>query len=140
MFSMKSRLMVAAIAVLFVGASGCGGPQRGEMAGEVTLDGQPIQGGEIRFLPDLGPPAYAEIIEGRYCTPAAKGPGLGVARVEVRWVRKTGKQVPAMPPAPAGTMIDEKAECIPERFNRRSELRADVRPGKNVCNFELTSK
>lgn len=140
MFSVKRGLMVAAIAVLPVGAPGCGGPQRGEMGGEVTLDGQPIQGGEIRFLPDLGVPAYAEIIEGRYSIPAAKGPGLGVARVEVRWVRKTGKQVQAMAPAPPGTMIDENAECIPDRFNRSSELRADVRPGKNVYNFELTSK
>ena len=132
--------MFAAVVLLLVALTGCGGPQRGEVTGQVTLDGQPIDGGEIRFLPNVGLPARATIVNGRFAIPAATGPSLGEVRVEVRWIRKTGKQVPAMAPAPPGTMIDETAEAVPDRFNRNSELTTNIQAGANTADFALSTK
>lgn len=132
--------LFAVLVLAFVALTGCGGPQRGEVTGQVTLDGQPIDGGEIRFLPNVGLPARADIVKGRYTIPATTGPSVGEVRVEVRWVRRTGKQVPAMAPAPPGTMIDETAEAVPERFNRNSELTTEIQPGKNAADFALSAQ
>lgn len=132
--------LFAGILLLFVALAGCGGTPRGEVAGQVTLDDQPIDGGEIRFLPNVGLPARASIVNGRYAIPAATGPSVGEVRVEVRWVRKTGKRVPAMAPAPAGATIEETAEAVPERFNRNSELTTNIQAGTNTANFALSTR
>lgn len=33
--------------------------------------------------------------------------------------------------------LDEMCEAVPDRYNRESELRVDVKPGRNRLNFEL---
>lgn len=69
--------------------------------------------------------------------PCPQGPTLGTSRVEICWPRKTGRKLPALPPAPA---VDEIVEAIPERYNKESELKAEIKPGQNHLNFELKSK
>ncbi|MBN2296899.1 MAG: hypothetical protein JXM70_31020 [Pirellulales bacterium] len=120
-----------------LGLGGCGGENRGEVAGQVTLDGQPVDGGEIRFLPNVGLPSRARIANGQYTIPKATGPSVGPVRVEITWVRKTGRKVTDMIPGP---MIDETTQCIPERYNRNSELEVEIQPGTNRHDFELKSK
>ena len=72
--------------------------------------------------------------------PASAGPSIGVARVEIRWPRKTGKRFPAIPPAPPNAMIEETVEAMPARYNLHSELTATIQSGENVVNFALTTK
>jgi hypothetical protein len=132
-----NNLLITGVVGLLVALAGCGGAKRGQVSGQVTLDGAPVDGGEIRFLPNVGLPARADIVNGRYTIPEASGPSLGMVRVEVRWTRKTGRRVPAMAPAPPGTMIEETAQSVPARFNRNSELQVDIASGNNQFDFAL---
>ena len=140
---LRGSLLWAALAALLAVAVGCGGPHRGAVTGEVTLDGQPIEGGQISFIPTdgtTGQPAWGKIEGGRYSIPAAEGPAVGTSRVEIRWNRKTGKKIPAVPPAPPDTMIELTAEAVPTRYNAQSELTAEVQQGKNTFDFKLQSQ
>jgi hypothetical protein len=113
------------------------------VSGKVTLDGEPVETGSISFVPIEGtqsPTAGAEIIDGEYEIPSAGGPKLGVFRVEIRSQRKTGKKIQAGSPAPPGTMVDETVEAIPRQYNKQSKLRAELKPGANPLDYELTSK
>ena len=126
------RLLVLA---LFLLAAGCGASRRGAAAGRVTLDGEPVEGGTITFIPAAagqGQPAWADIVAGEYSLSASRGPAVGPNRVEIRWPRKTGRKAPYDP------QLDEMREAIPDRYNRESELRVDVKPGRNRLDFELT--
>ncbi|MFH1922057.1 MAG: hypothetical protein ABIP48_19500 [Planctomycetota bacterium] len=139
----RRNLSWAPLAVLLVVIAGCDGSNRAAVTGEVTLDGEPVDGGTISFTPSGGAAdaaAWGEIKGGRYSIPAAKGPGVGTARVEIRWDRKTGKKIAAVPPAPPDTMIEETEEAVPARYNTQSELTADVQAGQNTFNFELKSE
>ena len=82
---------------------------------------------------------FAQQWQPGYAIPAATGPSFGIARVEVRWLRKTGKRLPTIPPAPPGT-IEETIEALPARYNSQSELKAEITPGENQVSFDLKSK
>lgn len=63
----RAELLMATLAVLV--AVGCGAPEpsRVKVAGQVRLDGTPLQAGEIQFVPVEGRPALASIeAEGRF--------------------------------------------------------------------------
>jgi hypothetical protein len=118
--------------------AGCGGPERQAVHGTVTLDGTPVDGGTINFLPVDGKPdsvARGDIKAGSYSIPAGQGPVVGAYRIEIRWMRKTGRMVSGF-----GTQAPEMASVIPDRYNRMSELKADIKPGDNSLDFDLKSK
>jgi hypothetical protein len=103
--------------------------------GEVRLNGQPIPTGAIRFVRTTSDPvtAGAVIRNGRYRTELPEG----LYRVEV-----TARQVVGRETVTAYGVTqdaDRTAEAVPERYNTRSELTADVRPGTNRFDFDLTS-
>ena len=61
------------LAVLLFGCSGETGPQRYRVSGSVTHKGAPVPIGVIQFTPDAtkgnsGPPAFADIKDGKYDT------------------------------------------------------------------------
>ena len=124
--------------VCLCGWSGCGGPPRGSVEGHVTLDGQPVADGTINLIPTAGEErltAWGRIVDGQYTIAARRGPGVGQCRVEIRWPKKTGRQLPPVPPA--NEAIDEVREVVPERYNTRSELTVQIEPGQNVADFTL---
>lgn len=74
------RLLALAAAFSIATLAGCGtsGPLKYTVHGEVTHKGKPVPKGFIQFLPNpgkgnSGPGGGAEIINGRYQTPAGKG-------------------------------------------------------------------
>ncbi|MBN2294267.1 MAG: hypothetical protein JXM70_17700 [Pirellulales bacterium] len=139
---MKIATTVCVLALLF--GAGCGkhGDNRGAVSGQITLDGQPLQQGSILFVPVKGTKGVVtggEIKDGQYHLSGNDGPAVGQNRVEIRAVRKTGRMVPK-PMAPAGEMVEETGEAIPARFNSQSTIEAEIKPGDNTANFELTSK
>jgi hypothetical protein len=130
--------VVPLIALLPIGCSGDN--SRAAVSGQVTLDGQPVEQGRITFVPldvTAGPTAGAVIRMGRYDIRAAEGALVGKNRVEVRAAVKTGKQLPS---AYSGAPIDETRESILDRYNEKSDLVRDIKPGKNQFDFELTSQ
>lgn len=131
--------------LLFVGTSlqfvaGCQ-QATGGANGAVTLDGTPVDGGSIAFIPLGGGEQQrvgAPIAKGRYTIAAAQGLVPGRYRVEIHWPRKTGRKLP-IPDDPPNQM-DETIEVVPAKFNARSELLRDVGPGATVLDFELATK
>jgi hypothetical protein len=121
--------LVLALASLF----GCGGsgPRTYPVSGEVSFDGTPVAEGDILFIP--ADPAVApeggKITNGRYQLRAKPG----WQRVEIRASRPL--------PGPPGPMGPVYADYIPEEFNSKSTLKAEVSPGgKNLFNFPLQSR
>ena len=119
---------------------GCGEKATGQaVSGSVTLDGQPLEEGQILFTPlQEGPSANAEIKGGRYQLPKARGPGPGKYRVEIRAYKDTGKTERA---EVAGSTEVVVIPIIPARYNQNSELEAEIVEGvENTFDFALQSR
>lgn len=116
--------------------------------GQVTLDGQPLAGGQIAFIP-LGaasaPTAGATIEGGRYRIAAERGPFPGEYRVEIRAFRGTGKRVwdgmgDENAPASQKRFVEELEQYLPREYNDESTLRVTISDAKvNRHDFSLRS-
>lgn len=108
---------------------GCGGgdmPDLGDVSGQVTLDGQPLEGVIILFKPEIGRVATATTdaegkyeLEYLYEVPGCK---VGPNKVSFEW--------------PLGAT---NAKKLSARYTTNSELTADVKPGANTFDFALES-
>ncbi len=121
--------------------AGCGGPSyegspRAALEGAVTLDGQPVDGGTINFMPmDSGGRAASALIRaGQYEIPEERGPTPGKYRVEISWNKPLGPVDEENPDAP-----QPSEQVVPARYNENSELERDIASGKNELDFALTS-
>ena len=135
------RLVLLPAVLLFL--CGCSGSKadRGAIHGAVTLNGKPLEQGSILFMPmegTRGTVAGAEIKDGRYQLSATTGPAVGWSRVEIRAMRKTGRMVPKAFGRP-GEMVPEKAEAVSPKFNSKTELKVEIKPGDNTADFKVSS-
>lgn len=142
------QIGAALVSVLFLAGCGAGsGPERAEVRGKVTFKGQPVEDGTIAFIPTgetTGPSAGGKIENGEYVIPAESGPVVGTHRVEIRAMRKTGKQtaggIPGESSGPSGdpTPVAQMEQFIPPEYNAKSKLTTEVKPGLNEnVDFEL---
>ncbi|QDU31857.1 hypothetical protein ETAA8_70180 [Anatilimnocola aggregata] len=127
------------VALLFLTGTcllGCGGSGQKAIRGEVSLDGEPVDGGSIMFVPAAaGKSGSAAIVAGKYSVPAEDDLLPGTYRVEIVWNKPTGKQIPANDP---GMLTDERLQVIPDKYNTQSTLSVEITPGENEHNFLLT--
>jgi hypothetical protein len=139
-------LMVPACLSLLLG-SGCSRPSEGlvrvAVAGTITLDGLPVERGSIDLFPtaagsDLRK-ASGLVIAGQYDIPAARGPNVGTYRAEIHWPKPTGRKISGFTDI-GEDVVDEQAEAIPPRYNARSTLLVELKPGPNTHDFRLTSQ
>jgi hypothetical protein len=135
-----SRISVLAGCALL----GCGsdGPELAEVTGVVRLDGKPLPGAQLTFIPTApgGSTAYgATDEEGRYELKFSRDrtgamPGLNdvtielPARGEIEALREAGLAVP-----PEGVKL-------PQKYQERGELTAEIKSGDNEIPFDLESK
>ena len=124
-------VLLLAIAVLF---TGCGpdGPVTYPVSGKVTLAGEPIAEGEIVFRDAAGAEGSrgAKINGGAYAFEST----AGAKRVEITAHRKIN-----VPPSPSGEGGVNYEMYIPEKFNVKTELTAEVTAaGPNTFDFSLT--
>ena len=137
---------IGLLLVLAVPLVGCSPSTHGrvEVAGQVSIDGAPIEQGGISFIPLpplAGPTAGARITAGKYQIPAIQGPLPGKHRVEIKAMRKTGRQIVNDMQPPPDNLVDEIEQFVPPRYNTQSTLTMDIIQGKNEqANFELKSK
>lgn len=100
-------------------------PELGEVTGVVTLDGEPVQGAEVIFVPDNQKRSRSTTdADGRYelvYDGDVKGAALGGHTVLI-----------SKPVQPFG-------EALPHQYNLKTNLRRYVEPGPNVINFQLTN-
>jgi len=113
--------------------AGCGdsGPAKYDVTGSVTLDGQPIEQGEIRFLSaDVqGAPETGQIVNGKFACRTTEGQ----KRVEITATRES--------PTPAADGLPNYVSYIPAAYNSQSTLTAEVKPdGDNTFTFKLQSQ
>ena len=130
-------LSLFALAVIGIGC----GPSTFTVSGKVSLAGQPIPDGSISFeAPDGSTPSYGGRIEnGTYTVSKVPASAAGKKVVRIEAAVRTGRKIPAGPPHPPGTMVDEILR-LPPRYNDKSKLDADLVPGKtNAFDFDLTT-
>ena len=106
-----------------------------EVAGAVTLDGEPIETGTVVFAPAGGGglPVGGPIQGGECRLVAPRVPAEGIYEVEVR-----GSRYSNCPPAPDASPAP--AEAVAARFNANPELRARFGPAGGTRNFQAGSK
>jgi hypothetical protein len=125
--------------LMLLGCSPAG--KRQALEGTVTLDGKPLAEGSILFVPHTGtkgPTSGGDIAQGRFSIAPGGGTFSGTFRVEITAIRSTGKKM--MDPR-AGKLTEETVQFIPARYNRQSELTAEVKSdGPNRFTFDLKSR
>lgn len=124
-----------AFLVILLPALGCG---RGDVAvvkGQVNLNQQPLAGARVQFQPLAGNRPSSAITDGegkfalQYALDQA-GAEIGRHRVEIRLERTV-----LTPEGQEYTLPD----VVPVKYNARTTLESEVRPGSNELNFDLTS-
>jgi hypothetical protein len=135
------RVLILGLMALCLGCGKGDGLNRAAVNGRVTLNGAEIAAGTIAFYPTKGlkgPVAGGAIKNGQYAIGADRGPVVGPNRVEIHASKKSGRKTQA-PMADPGVMADETVEAVPEQYNTRSTLVAEVKPGTNMLDYELTT-
>lgn len=140
--------LLAVILICSLGCGGSGGPERANVTGQVTFDGQPVEKGVIAFVPDgstVGPTSGAIIENGRYRTQSGGGPVLGSHRVEIV-AHRPGKKIEvagiggaATGPSASGA-TQETEMYIPAEYNANSMLTVNIKSGTNTHDFALQPK
>jgi hypothetical protein len=125
-------LMVAG----FVALTGCS-KTRVPVSGTITVGGSPMDFGSIVFAPEDADNGYkmaGRIMDGTYSLDATRGLYPGRYKVEIRWHKKTGKQVTGTD----GETLDEFAEGLPPKYHTRTELTAEIGSWSNQVDFNLS--
>jgi hypothetical protein len=117
---------------------GCGSqdPNRGEVTGIVTINGQPAVTGAVAFSPVDGqsPTSGGKIVDGKYTVKAS----TGTSRIAIRVPKVVGKRkLYNTPDSPEQPLM---AETLPPEYNDRTTLTLEVKPGANEHNFDLQTK
>jgi hypothetical protein len=117
-------------------------PPLGRVRGKVTMDGQPLAGVDVAFLPEKGRPSMATTdAAGHYdlwYVNRTMGAKVGPHKVFVRPTE--------MPPEEAAANGSSRGAPgalppkIPAKYTKRSTLAAEVKPGRNTFDFALESK
>lgn len=126
-FLRRSWVFLSLSALVF--AAGCGGASEYTVSGTVTLDGQPVEEGEIRFLPTdgQGTPFAGPIVNGKFESRASAGQN----RVEINATRESAT------PAPDG--LPNFESYIPAAYNSQSTLTVTIPPDSGSLTFDLKS-
>jgi len=138
---MRTALLWLALGFCVPLAAGCDqATSRHGLQGTVTLDSEPLAKGSIAFVPlpgTKGPPAGGPIRDGSYSVGSDGGTFVGKFSVSIKASRKTGrKEHDSM-----GNLVDQFEQYIPRRYNRDTELTAEVTvSGPNRFDFELDLK
>jgi hypothetical protein len=133
---MLRTIQLTAVCLALAVTAGCS-PDSGKAAvtGTVTLDGQPLKSGLIRFIPADGrtPTAEATITDGEF---TAQVP-LGEKRVSISAPKLVGKRKAYE--TPDSPTVDIVEELLPARYNVTSELTLRVTGGRQKADFMLES-
>jgi hypothetical protein len=137
-FQYFSRLLLLAVAALALAGCGASDSERSRVQGAVSYGGEPVDDGGIAFIPEGGGPsqvrATGDIRDGHYDLDSTRGPYPGKYSVEIYWYKKTGRKIAS----PSGKAFkDETKQAIPAKYNDKTELKVEVKPGRNTLDFDL---
>ncbi len=135
-------LLVAAVSLCLCLGCGADNPRgRKALSGHVTLDGDPLDQGNIEFHPlfEGGLQSGGQITGGKYSIPAHEGVLAGKYRVAIEDFIPT-------PPTPAGYMPGDKLppspkSKVPADWNSKSQHTIEVKKeGPFKFNFDIVTK
>lgn len=134
---LRSLRFIHTCALLALLAAGCSGEsQLAVVEGNVTLDGQPLTTGIIRFVPVDGqtPSADATITDGKFSAQVPPG--------EKRITFSAPKVVSQrkMYDTPDSPTVDVVEELLPPKYHAQSKLTLNVESKNEPAQFDLTSK
>ena len=126
-------LAAIALSMLLIG---CGPPKSpypsAQVSGNITLDGMPLESGNIMFIPDgtgQSRPTAVDFAGGAY---TLKDAPLGKVRVRIVSTKATGKMIPG-----SGREEPEIIDVVPARYRQGIEI--DIAGNNDQLHFELTS-
>jgi hypothetical protein len=121
--------------VLLLALAGCGDGRR-TLSGTVTLDGQPLESGDVLFVKSEGGLVRegAKVKDGTFQVVLPDGE----YKVEVNATKVVGKII--VHDMGQKAEVDKTVEMIPERYNTRTTLTASVKSGVAGLKLDLTSK
>jgi hypothetical protein len=135
----RCLLIMAIVSVLFAGCGHRSGRQGIE--GTVTLDGKPLETGQIAFRPQQGtasPSGGADVRGGRFSIAPERGLLPGKFRVEITASRPGQEKVRDHF---TGKLVTVEEQYLSARYNQQSQLEATVEAsGPSRFEFVLTSK
>jgi hypothetical protein len=136
--SQQVAWLVAAL-LLVVFAVGCGRRSKLErvlVSGKASYAGQPIEIGQIRFVPfesTRAPITVENIRNGTYNTDSSGGVPVGTHRVEIRMFdSEEYKNAPRVPGSPG------LKQLLPAKYNRDSELTFEIPSGSGSIAHDYT--
>lgn len=136
------RWAMAALLLTLGCDSGDQGLSRASVSGSVYVNGELLKTGQIAFKPTNGTPGPSvggDIVGGVFEIPQVDGPCQGTHRVEIRAMRATGRRAKEGSGSETPDQyVDEITQFIPEKYNRHSDLVADLTSSKvEGLKFEL---
>ena len=135
-----TRTTIVAVAIMLpVSVLGCGlgaDPHgRKALSGTVTFQGQPVDGGSIKFLAleENGLSAGSLILQGKYQVPREQGLPAGTYRVMISALEPT----PTPTGAPGENPAPPAKERIPAEFNVETKLKIEIKADQEA-KFDFT--
>lgn len=139
--------IVAVAAVLASGGCGKRGPALIPVTGTVTLDGQPLEGVNVTFMPVAGAEGEGGIAvtdaSGKYELKQFRGTGKGTAAGEYRVTISKVVMADGSPiPADKSAAEVQTKDLLPAKYSDlgATTLTATVKEGGQPINFDLKSK
>jgi hypothetical protein len=131
----RTAVLVILTAILQAGCDQ--GPPVGTIAGDVTLDGQPVKDGHVLFTPldGNGQTGGGTIRDGKLL---AQNVPTGKMKVELHGNKVVGKRKAY--DTPESPWEDDVAELLPTKYNSKSDLTLDVKKGNQDVKYDLKSK
>jgi hypothetical protein len=115
------------------------------VSGTVTFNGQPLERGQIRFVPEEGQELLssgAAVSEGKYTADSQGGVPVGEFSIQIESWRPTAKWLQEHGPPGPDTIWERipKEQIIPDKYNRKTELSITIQPGSGglTRDFELS--
>ncbi|WP_145178801.1 hypothetical protein [Gimesia aquarii] len=138
---MKASVVFSMLLTLSAYLVGCSAssvddaPERAITSGIVSFSGNPITQGQISFIPKQGPTAMGPIKDGNYRIDSKGGVPVGKCQVKILAYEETGKEYTV---GAGGKKAKETKQIIPNKYNKRSTLHAEINAGKeNKHDFDL---
>ena len=134
LYSNANQFVLCSVVFVCLLIAGCQkGPNTATVTGTVTLDTHPTEGITVQFSPERGRPGYGVTdASGHY---------------KIRFLQNSDGCIPGPNIVSLEAYSDINnplSQFLPKRYNEQAvdnpEMHVDVKPGKNVFNFDILSK
>ena len=157
MFHYNRYILLASLLFVLAFLPGCGkrGPKVYHVEGIVTVDGEPVEGANVSFVPkqasgadDLSGPLLAggaTDANGKYTLSTSRGSAIGggttAGDYKVTIVKKKMTNAPTAPLAAGQRLVPQYEYGVPRAFedSNNAKISVEVVKGKNTFNFALKS-